>query len=67
MKEGRQIARSILSFDTAYIRWRAEFAPFEHIRRGCEKARLIRGHSRAQIGEPCYRSFNIERVGGYES
>ena len=29
MKKGRQIARSLLSFDTAYIRWRAEFAPFE--------------------------------------
>ena len=29
MKNGRQIARSLLSFDTAYIRWRAEFAPFE--------------------------------------
>ena len=29
MKERRQIARSILSFDTAYIRWRAEFAHFE--------------------------------------
>ena len=29
MKERRQIARSILSFDTAYIRWRAEFAAFE--------------------------------------
>jgi hypothetical protein len=29
MKEGRPIARSLLSFDTAYIRWRAESAPFE--------------------------------------
>jgi len=29
MKEGRQIARSSLTFDIAYIRWRTEFAPFE--------------------------------------
>ena len=29
MKEGRQIARRFSSFDTAYLRWRAEFAPFE--------------------------------------
>ena len=28
MKEQRQLAR-ISSFDTAYIRWRAQFAPFE--------------------------------------
>ena len=29
MKEGRQMARADLSFDTAYIRWLAEFAAFE--------------------------------------
>jgi len=29
MKEGRQMARAHLSFDTAYIRWLAEFAAFE--------------------------------------
>lgn len=29
MKQGRQIARCPLSFDTAYILWRAEFGRFE--------------------------------------
>jgi hypothetical protein len=29
VKEKRQMARSLLSFDAAYLRWRAEFAPFE--------------------------------------
>jgi hypothetical protein len=29
MKRERQRAPSFLSFDTAYLRWRAEFAPFE--------------------------------------
>lgn len=29
MKEKRQMVRSLSSFDTAYIRWWAEFAPFE--------------------------------------
>jgi hypothetical protein len=29
MKEKRQTACSLESFDTAYIRWRAKFAPFE--------------------------------------
>ena len=29
MKERRQIARNSSCFDFAYIRWRAEFAPFE--------------------------------------
>ena len=29
MKEERQMAHSLLSFDTAYLRWRAKFAPFE--------------------------------------
>ena len=29
MKEGRQVARSPAPVETAYIRWRAEFAPFE--------------------------------------
>lgn len=29
MKQGRQMARSFVVFDTAYIRWRAEFARFE--------------------------------------
>ena len=29
MKDGRQVACSLASFDTTYIRWRAEFAPFE--------------------------------------
>jgi hypothetical protein len=29
MKEQRHMARSLLSFDTAYLRWRAKFAPFE--------------------------------------
>ena len=29
MKEPRQIAGNLLSFDLGYIRWRAEFAPFE--------------------------------------
>jgi hypothetical protein len=29
MKEERQMPRSLSSFDTAYLRWRAKFAPFE--------------------------------------
>jgi hypothetical protein len=29
MREQRQRARSPLSLDSAYVRWRAEFAPFE--------------------------------------
>ena len=29
MKEGRQSSRGVVCFDIAYIRWRAEFAPFE--------------------------------------
>jgi hypothetical protein len=29
MKEGRQLSRSVVCFDIAYIRWRTEFAPFE--------------------------------------
>lgn len=29
MKESRQIVRGSSSFDTAYIRWQAEFATFE--------------------------------------
>ena len=29
MKEGRPMPRSLSSFDTAYLRWRAKFAPFE--------------------------------------
>ena len=29
MKEKRQTPGSLSSFDTAYLRWRAKFAPFE--------------------------------------
>ena len=29
MKEERQMSRNLLSLDSVYIRWRAEFAPFE--------------------------------------
>jgi hypothetical protein len=29
MKKEQQLARRLLSFDTAYIRWRGEFEPFE--------------------------------------
>ena len=29
MKKERQMSRNLLSFDSAYIRWRAQFAPFE--------------------------------------
>ena len=29
MKEEQQMSRNLLSLDSAYIRWRAEFAPFE--------------------------------------
>ena len=29
MKEDRQVSRSVVCFDIACIRWRAEFAPFE--------------------------------------
>jgi len=29
MKEDRQVSRSVVCFDIAYIRWRADFAPFE--------------------------------------
>ena len=29
MKEKQQLSRYLLSLDSAYIRWRTEFAPFE--------------------------------------
>ena len=29
MKEEQQMSRNLPSLDSAYIRWRAEFAPFE--------------------------------------
>ena len=29
MKEEQQMSRNLLSLDSAYIRWRTEFAPFE--------------------------------------